>query len=134
MIPSASGVAVRQMIFPIEIFQASQTASFAAEQRANAIYFHFPYEETDDIKFHLPSGFKAASLPAERKVDLGAVKYDITATAAQDGSVEVKRQLAVNGLVFSAKEYPTLRRFFGTVKTNDNAQMVLQNAPSAKAN
>jgi predicted transcriptional regulator len=72
-------------------------------------------------------------LPPDRKINLGAVSYDIS-TVAQNGAVEVKRNLTVNGVVFTKEEYPTLRRFFGIVKTNDNTQMVLQNAASAKNN
>jgi hypothetical protein len=132
-IPSFAMGAAQRMVMPIEMFQMSQMVAFAPEKRVNAVYFHYPYEETDDIKLHLPAGYKAESLPPDRKVNLGAVSYDISAVA-QDGAVEVKRHLAVNGVLFTKDEYPALRRFFGTVKTNDNAQMVLQNAASAKNN
>lgn len=132
-IPSFAMSAAQRMVIPLEMFQMSQTAEFASEKRVNAIYFEYPYEESDDIKLHLPAGYKAESLPPDRKVDLGAVSYDISA-ASQDGAVEVKRHLAVNGVVFTQDEYPTLRRFFGVVKTDDNTQMVLQNAASAKNN
>jgi hypothetical protein len=132
-IPSFAMGAAQRMVMPLEMFQMSQTADFATEKRVNPVYFHFPYEESDDIKLHLPAGYKAESLPADRKVNLGAVTYDIS-SSIQDGAVEVKRHLAVNGVLFSKDEYPTLRRFFGTVKANDNAQMVLQNGASAKNN
>lgn len=107
--------------------------SFAAEKRVNVVYIRYPYEEVDDIKLRMPAGYKAESLPPERRVDLGAVTYDISA-AAQDSGVEVKRHLAMKGVIFSKDDYPTLRRFFGTVKTNDNTQMVLRNVQSAKTN
>jgi hypothetical protein len=132
-IPSFAMGAAQRMVMPLEIFQMSQSAAFAPEKRVNAVYFHFPYEETDDIKLHLPAGYKAEILPPDRKVNLGAVSYDISAVA-QDGAVEVKRHLAVNGVLFTQSEYPVVRKFFGTVKTNDNTQMVLQNATSAKNN
>ncbi len=129
-IPSFAMGAMQRMVMPIEMFQMSQMAEFASEKRVNAVYFHYPFEETDDIKLRLPAGYKAESLPPDRKVELGAVSYE-TSAAAQDGAVEIKRHLAVNGVLFSKEEYPTLRKFFGTVKTNDNTQMVLQNAQSA---
>jgi hypothetical protein len=118
---------------PIEIFQPTQTSAFAPEKRINPVYFHYPYEEIDDIKLRVPAGYKAESLPPDRNVNLGAVTYQITATA-QGNSVEVKRHLVEKGVIFTKDDYATLRRFFGTVKTNDNAQMVLQNATSAKNN
>jgi hypothetical protein len=132
-IPSFAMSAPQRKMMSLEMFQMSQTADFATEKRINPVYFHFPYEETDDIKLHLPAGYKSESLPPDRKVNLGAVSYDISAVA-QDGAVEVKRHLVVSGVLFSKVEYPTLRKFFGVVRTNDNAQMVLQNATSAKNN
>jgi Domain of Unknown Function with PDB structure (DUF3857) len=131
-IPSFGTGAAQRMLLPLEIFEATETASFASEKRYNAVYFHYPYEETDDLKLHMPPGYKAETMPPDRKVNLGAVSYDLSTTAAPDGTVEVKRHLMVNGILFSKDQYPTLRRFFAVVKTNDHAQMVFQNAASAK--
>jgi len=132
-IPSFATGAAQRLLIPLEIFQMPQSKEFASEKRANAVYFHFPYEETDDIKLRLPAGFKVESLPPARKADLKAVAWEIAAEA-QGNTVEVKRHLAVNGVLFGKDDYTTLRKFFGIVKTNDNAQMVLQNATSAKNN
>jgi hypothetical protein len=132
-VPSFTNSAARRLLMPIEIFQPTQTSAFAPEKRINPVYFHYPYEEIDDIKLRVPAGYKAESLPPDRNVNLGAVTYQITATA-QGNSVEVKRHLVEKGVIFTKDDYATLRRFFGTVKTNDNAQMVLQNATSAKNN
>jgi hypothetical protein len=129
-IPSFAMGAMQRMVMPIEMFQMSQMAEFSAEKRVNAVYFHYPFEETDDIKLRLPAGYKAESLPQDRKINLGAVSYEIS-TGAQDGAVEIKRHLVVSSVLFTKEEYPTLRRFFGTVKSNDNTQMVLQNEQSA---
>ena len=61
------------------------------------------------------------------------MSYEIS--ASQQGSVvEVKRLLVLDGLAFPATSYPALRSFFNTVKTDDDAQIVLQNAESAKNN
>ena len=132
-ISSMASTSARRMLIPLEIFQTSQMSSFAAEKRVNVVYIRYPYEEIDDIKLRVPAGYKAESLSPERKIDLGAVTYEISAVA-QDSGVEVKRHLVMKGVIFSKEDYPTLRRFFGMVKTNDNAQMVLQNAQSAKTN
>jgi len=132
-IPSFANSAAQRLLMPVELFQMTQSREFASEKRTNVVYFHYPYEEIDDIKFQLPPGYKAESLPPARNVDLKAVASDITADT-QGNTVEVKRHLAVHGILFSKDEYITLRKFFGIVKTNDNAQMVLQNATSAKNN
>jgi Domain of Unknown Function with PDB structure (DUF3857) len=132
-IPSFGRGVQQRMLMPIELFQVPQVALFSSQKRVNPVYFHYPYEEIDDINVRLPAGCKAESVPPEHKVNLGAVSYEISAIPAANG-VEVKRHLVVGGVLFSKDAYPTLRAFFGTVRTNDNAQMVLQNATSAKNN
>lgn len=129
-IPSFATSAAQRMLMPLEVFQMPQMQEFAAEKRVNVVYFHYPYEEIDDVKVRFPAGYKVEGLPPARNVNLGAVSCEISATA-DDGGVEIKRHLAQRNLFFTKDEYPVVRRFFGTVKTNDNAQMVFQNAQSA---
>jgi hypothetical protein len=130
-VPSYATGAVQRMLMPLEIFQMTQMREFASEKRSNVVYFHYPHEEKDDITLHLPPAYKVESLPPARNLDLKAVSDSITAESHGD-SIEIKRQLNVNGIIFSKEDYTTLRKFFGIVRTNDNAQMVLQNATSAK--
>ncbi len=132
-IPSFGSGAARRLLMPLEIFQMSQTREFASEKRENLVYFPYPYEEIDDLKLHLPVGYKVESLPPSQNVDLKAVACEISANA-QSSSVEIKRHLAVRGLVFSKDEYSALRSFFGMVRANDNAHIVLQNQTSAQNN
>ncbi len=132
-IPSFASSAAQRLLMPVELFQMSQSREFASEKRTNLVYFHYPYEEIDDIKLQAPAGYKVESMPPGRNMDLQAVACDLSAES-QGNSIEVKRHLSVRGVIFSKDEYATLRRFFGMVKANDNAQMVLQNATSAKNN
>ncbi len=132
-VPSYASGALQRMLTPLDLFQAEDLDSFTSQKRVNPIYFPFPYEEIDDVKLHAPAGFKAESIPAEKKVDLGAAFYSIS-VEAQGDSVEVKRDMAMKGVLFPKDAYPALRAFYGVVRTNDSAQMVLQNAQSAKNN
>jgi len=124
---------VRHLLMPLEIFQEAQASAFLTATRVNPIYFHYPYQEIDDLKLHSPDGYKAEALPDAQKVNLGAVSYEISATQLADG-VGVKRQLTLNGILFGKESYPALRAFFGMVKTKDNAQMVLDDVRTAKNN
>jgi len=132
-IPSFATTLARRMLMPLEMFQATQASLFTATKRVNAVYFNYPYEEIDDIKLRAPAGFNVASVPQAQKTDLGAALYEISAVP-QGNAVEVKRHLAMKAVLFGKENYPTLRAFFGLVKTNDAAQLVLQNAPSARNN
>lgn len=132
-ISSFGSNAIRHFLMPLEIFQATQANAFTSATRVNPIYFHFPYQEIDDLSFHCADGFAAESMPAAKKIDLGAVFYEISAAQRGDG-IEVKRQLDVNKVLFGRELYAALRSFFGAVRTNDNAEMVLHNSTSAKNN
>jgi transglutaminase-like putative cysteine protease len=132
-IPSFAGSATRHLLMPLEIFQPTQMSSFLTATRVNPIYFHYPYQEIDDLELHSPTGYKAEAVPDAQKVNLGAVSYEISALQLADG-VEVKRQLTLNGILFGRESYPALRAFFGLVRTKDNAQMVLEDVRTAKNN
>ncbi len=132
-IPNLGTTAGRRMLVSQEVFQASQAKAFEAEKRINPIYFHYPYEEIDTVKLRPPAGYRIENVPTVQQVKSGPVAYEIS-VAQQGNSVEVKRHLLVNGIIFPVDSYPALRRFFNTVKTNDGAQIVFQNAESAKNN
>jgi hypothetical protein len=132
-IPNLGTAAGRRMLVPASPFQARQAASFRTEKRLYAVYFNCPYEELDDVKLHVPAEFKIESVPPAKQAKPGFVSYEISA-AQQGGVVEVKRSLVLDGMAFPATSYPALRSFFNTVKSDDDAQIVLQNGETAKNN
>jgi hypothetical protein len=132
-IPNLGTTAGHRMLVSEEVFQATQAKAFEPQKRVNPIYFHYPYEEIDAVKLRAPAGYRIENVPATVQVKPGPVAYEITA-AQQDNSVEVKRHLLVSGIMFPVEVYPELRQFFNTVKTNDDSQIVFQNAESAKNN
>jgi hypothetical protein len=132
-IPNLGTIAGHRLLVTEEVFQAVQAKAFEPEKRVNPIYFGYPYEEFDTVKLSAPSGYRIEDVPAAIQVKPGPVTYEISASK-KDTSVEVKRHLIVNGIMFPVTVYPALRQFFNTVKTDDDAQVVFQNAESAKNN
>jgi hypothetical protein len=132
-IPNLGTPAGRRMLVPASLFQARQTAAFHPEKRRYAVYFNCPQEEIDDVKLQVPAEYKIESVPPARQAKPGVVSYEISA-APRGNVVEVKRLLVLDGMTFPVTSYPALRNFFNTVKTDDDAQIVLQNAESAKNN
>ena len=129
---SFAGEAAHRMMLPAEIFSVPEAAKLNSEKRYNAIYFHYPYEFTDDLKFQLPAGYKVEGLPQDQKIDLKAALYQISCTQ-NAGTVEVKRDLLMNTVFINLKFYPTVRAFFGRAKSTDAEEAVLQNVQSASA-
>ena len=135
-IPSVAAGPLQRILMPRVVFQGAQAGWFATAKRSNPVYFHYPFQEVDDLKLHVPTGYKADIGSALPKMNLGGALYELSAVPLPDG-VEVKRHLALNGYLFSKDVYPALRAFFGTVRTNDNSQMLLQSAsasPSPRPN
>jgi hypothetical protein len=131
-LPAFGSSVGRRILVPATIFLAPQHQAFESAIRHNAVYFRFPSEEIDDVKIQGPAGYKIETVPAPKAIKPGAVvSYEISASQ-QGTEVEVKRHLVINGLMFPVEYYASLRSFFNTVKSNDEVQIVLQNAESAK--
>jgi hypothetical protein len=132
-IPSFVKSAMQRMLMPLEMFQGSEIGWFQSQKRVNEVDFPNPYERSDDLVIHLPSGYKVQALPPAQKLAPGPVSYEISSTQ-QENTVEVKRLLVISGIRFPKESYFGLRSFFSIVRTDDNAQAMFQIAQSAKNN
>lgn len=132
-ISGAAAAVGRRLLVPAEIFRSRYSNLFASQQRTNIIDFRYPYREIDDIKFTAPSGYTIAAPPAPQTLNDGAAVYSIAGTKRGD-NLEVKRSFAMKSAFFEVKYYSAVRSIFGSVKANDNAQILLQNVQSAVNN
>ena len=133
-IPGYASSAGHRLLLPFTPFVAAEPRSFESATRVNSIYFHFPYQQHDDITIKLPSGYSLESLPQQVPgMSQGAIQYSITA-AARGGTLEVKRSLEVQGMLFGVSDYPEIRNIFGIVRNGDNEQAVLDTPSSASKN
>ncbi len=132
-IPGIGTAAGHRMLVPMTIFHSNQADAFKSSKRVNDVNFSFPFEETDDVKYHAPSECKIESVPTIPKIDLKAVTYEVSATQ-QNNLVETKRHLTEQGVIYPVKYYDLLRSFFNKVKADDETQFVLQSSASAKGN
>jgi len=124
-IPSLATGNVKRMLLPLDLFQTTEVGYFQSQKRVNEVDFPYPYQKVDDLVIHCPLGYKAQAVPNPQKVSPGPVLYEISATPRPDG-VEVKRELAVNGIRYPKESYPGLRTFFSIVKSDDGAQLMFQ--------
>jgi hypothetical protein len=132
-VPASSSSSFQRLLLPIEVFPTGEYSAFQPQTRVNSVYFAYPYERTDDLVISAPLGYTVQSLPPNQDVNRGAVIYSIGATKTSSG-IEVKRHLLINGILYDKGDYPALRAFFSTVKTDDDAQALLQNGPTAQKN
>jgi hypothetical protein len=134
MVPGIGSPVGHRLLVPITLFRPSSEETLAPEQRVNPIYFSFRYEVLDDVKFHCPAGFKVETIPPRKVMNPGtSMSYEISATQLGD-AVEVKRHFTLSAIHFPRDSYSALRSFFGSMKSNDEVQLVLENAEPAKNN
>ena len=127
---SFSSTLGRRILVPMTFFQSPDVRAFQSAHRVNMIYFHYPYQETDEIRIHAP-GYRIESIPAARQHKPGVVSYELS--ASQEGDVfVVKRHLEIGGVIFPQNMYRPLQAFFNSVKTDDESQFFLQRTESAK--
>lgn len=124
-VPNWAIRAGRHELLPIGLFVAAEKSLFDAEHRAHPVYLSFPSEQSDALTISLPTDCKVSSLPASQIEDAHWMNYSSNADS-QGTQVHLYRRLSVNFVMLDQKYYPTIRRFFHSVRTADNGQIVLQ--------
>jgi len=79
----------------------------------------------DDVTIELPLDWKVNSVPPGHKDEGKVCSYNTTVENKQ-GTLHLTRNLVIDTLVLEPKYYPALRKFFQTVKTGDEQQIVVQ--------
>jgi Domain of Unknown Function with PDB structure (DUF3857) len=119
---SAAG---HRALIPVGLFGAPEKHVFEHAARVHPIYFDFPTGRIDDVTIELPLDWKVNSLPPGHKDEGKVCSYNTTAENNK-GTLHLTRNLDINALVLETKYYGALRKFFQTVKTGDEQQIVVQ--------
>lgn len=98
---------------------------FEHAARVYPICFHFPFEKDDDITVQLPLGWQVSAVPKPRVNDQQAAVYTLK-VEDEKGTLHVVRTLKNDLVVLDAKQYPSLRGFYQTVKSGDEEQVMVQ--------
>ncbi len=133
-IPTYATTAGHKVLLPLTPFIPLEAASFQSARRVNDIYFEFPYEQRDDISIVLPPNYLVESLPQQvPTVMLQSLQYSIS-SEKQGNTIQVKRTLDVDDVLYPVTFYSALRQAFSSVKTGDDEQAVLESVASAHQN
>jgi hypothetical protein len=74
-----------------------------------------------------------SSVPAPQTQDAKVVLYDLKMESSI-GTVRVTRKLNIDLLILEQKYYAALRKFFQTVRTGDEEQILLQPGTASASN
>ena len=123
-VPGYAALAGRRALMAIGLFGEGEKHAFEHAARVQPLYFHYPYQHTDEISIELPLGWEMGSVPKPRTEDLKATLYKSTAEESH-GSLRLKRELTMNLLLIEAKEYSKVRGFYQTIRAGDEDQVVV---------
>jgi hypothetical protein len=124
-VPGWVAAAGKRAVMPAAIFTAGEKTTFEHARRTHSIYFEYPFEKIDDVTVELPPGWQVSSVPNPLSDDGHVVTYSLKIDSAKD-SLRMQRKLGVDFLILETKYYPSLQKFFQTVRTQDEQQIVLQ--------
>ena len=126
-VPSFGVKAGRRLLLPLGVFQARDKVVFEHSKRVHPVYFPYPWQETDEITFQMPPGYRVEGVPEPQEVPAAFGRYEIRCEQQPDGLL-FKRRLVVEGFFFQQEHYPALRYFFSKVKAGDEQQAILETA------
>lgn len=129
-IPGFGTSAGRRLLLPLSLLQFSSRHPFSFAQRTNPVYFHYPFEERDEVDLELPAGYQVESLPAARNVAAAFGDYEISRDQ-QANHVRSHRHLLIGGVIFKPVYYADLRGFYDKVAAGDGEQVVVQHGQAA---
>jgi hypothetical protein len=123
-VPGWVSAAGRRGLLPVGLFSSMEKHTFEHADRVYPIYFHYPFQRSDDISISFPPGWTVASVPAPVDLDAKAVAY-IVKVENEKSTLHITRLLRSDLLAVDVKQYAVLRNFYQT-GSGDERQVVVQ--------
>jgi TonB family protein len=116
----------KRLVVPVDLFTASDHATFPQEKRDLAVYFHYPETVADALRINLPATMSVEAVPTASKLSMpGLAAYAMDPTSAPS-NVTVRRTFVFGGILVSAKDYPELRTYYSQFQAKDQESIVLK--------
>lgn len=132
-VPGWTSAAGHRTLLPVGLFSAGEKHVFEHAARVHPVYYHYAYQDHDDITIELPPGWQISSLPKSTNIDGKLCAYKSDAQNAS-GALHLNREFTVNILMLDARYYAALRNFYQQVSARDEEQVVLSGSEPAVGN
>lgn len=132
-VPGWVSGAGKRALLPVGLFSSEEKRVFEHQERVHPIYMQFPHEKIDEISIDLPLGWLVDSVPKDQKLDGHVLAYDLT-VENKKGSLQISRKFTSDFVLLDRKYYMALRNFYQSVRSGDEAQVLLQHAMSSASN
>jgi len=120
-------------------FEHGVAPLFSSSERKQAVYFHYPWREEDEVTIDLPAGFALDSPDAPAPFTIGQTgQYKPTIGVTKDGkSLVYKRSFFFCGgdaIIFPVTTYGTLKQVFDRINQQDNHIITLKQSAASASN
>jgi hypothetical protein len=131
--PFAVAAGKRLMIMQ-HVFQVNEKPRFPSADRKNAVYFHVPWQEADEVHITIPAGMEVESLAPDDMVKLDYALYKVQQKKEAPDTIFSRRDFIMGNGVFTPQEYKEIKGFFDKVKSDDDQPALVRLSQSAAAN
>jgi hypothetical protein len=125
----------KRLMLQQQFFQINEKPRFPSADRKNAIYFHLPWQEADEVHITLPSGTQVESLAPDDTIKLQYAIYKVQYKQEAPDKIFSRRDMIMGEGVFAPNEYKDIKGFFDKVKADDDQPVLVrlsQNVAIAK--
>jgi hypothetical protein len=125
----------KRLMLQQQFFQVNEKPRFTSGDRKNAIYFHVPWQEADEVHITIPSGMEVESLAPDDTIKLQYALYKVQHKQEAADKIFSRRDMIMGEGIFAPDEYKELKGFFDKVKADDDQPALVrfsQNVAIAK--
>jgi hypothetical protein len=128
--PFAVAAGKRLMVMQ-HLFQVSEKPRFPSAGRSNAVYFHVPWQEADEVHITIPAGMEVESLAPDDTVKLQYALYRVQQKKEAPNKIFSRRDFIMSQGLFTPDKYQEVKGFFDKVKADDDQPALVRLSPSA---
>ena len=125
----------KRLLLPAFFFETRGAHPFVDQaKRLEPVDMQFGEVVTDQIVYHLPTGFAVEGAPQDSKIPWVGYAVLVTKSKTDPGQITIGRLLSRAFTLVKPEQYQDLRGFYQKVAAADQAQLVLTRAPADKGN
>ena len=119
-------------------FEHGKGPLFASSERKQAVYFHYPWSEEDEVTFELPTGYALDNPETPAPFSAGVIsEYKPSTGITKDGKTLIyTRNFFFGGggnILFPVASYSQLKTYFDTLQKQDDHTITLKQTAIAGA-
>jgi transglutaminase-like putative cysteine protease len=132
-VPFGMSAGKRLMVMQ-HLFQVNEKPQFTAIERGSAVYFHFPWQEADEIHIQIPAGMEAENFAPNDDLSLGYAVYRTVQKKEAPDKIFARRDFIMGTMLVAPEKYKEIKNFFDKVKDDDGQPTLVKAAPHVAAN